>query len=152
MTLILETEVSPQLQNLGELGRRAISLALKYTATEAWRNIRSSPPTPVDHGRLAGSFALEQTMDDMTWRIWSAVEYARAVNEGTGIHGPTGQPYEILPVEAKALFWPGARHPVARVMHPGQPGQHYAEQALEMTEPRIEEFARRAVREVMASV
>lgn len=35
------------------------------------------------------------------------------VTGGTGIYGPTGR--RIVPTTAKALFWPGAQHPVRSV-------------------------------------
>ena len=41
----------------------------------------------------------------------SNVNYAAAVEYGTS-------PHVIKPVNKKALFWPGARHPVAQVNHP----------------------------------
>ncbi len=118
--------------------RRAISLAIKYTATEVWGNIREE--APVDHGRLAGSFQLDQ-VDDLSYRIWSGVEYALAVHEGT-------KPHVIEPKNKKALYWDGARHPVRRVMHPGTPGNPYAERAIEQASNRSDEFISRALREV----
>lgn len=48
---------------------------------------------------------------------WSTVEF------GSG-------PHEIRPVNAKALHWPGARHPVNRVFHPGTPAQPFIRPAL----------------------
>ncbi|MFA9457427.1 hypothetical protein ACERJO_11750 [Halalkalibacter sp. AB-rgal2] len=42
------------------------------------------------------------------------------LEDGTGIHGPIGAPYDIVPVNTQALWWRGARHPVAAVRkHPG---------------------------------
>ncbi len=38
---------------------------------------------------------------------------------GTGLHGPYKQAFIIRPTEKKALFWPGAAHPVKAVLHPG---------------------------------
>jgi hypothetical protein len=39
-------------------------------------------------------------------------------------------PHMIEPKNAKALHWPGARHPVARVNHPGTKGLHIMRRAL----------------------
>jgi hypothetical protein len=39
-------------------------------------------------------------------------------------------PHIIEPRNAKALSWPGARHPVARVNHPGTPAYHFLRRAL----------------------
>ncbi len=40
------------------------------------------------------------------------------------------RPHVIEPKNAKALHWPGARHPVARVNHPGTPALHILRRAL----------------------
>ena len=118
--------------------RQAIALAIKYTATEVWGNVRKE--APVDHGRLAGSFQLDK-VDDLSYRIWSGVEYALAVHEGT-------KPHVIEPKKKKALYWDGAGHPVKRVMHPGTQANPYAERAIEQASGRSDEFISRALREV----
>lgn len=128
-----------------DAGIEAIDKALNYTAIEAWGNIRKE--SPVDHGRLAGSWEL--TQEGRNYRIFSNVEYVLAVHEGTGIHGPKGEPIEILPKNKKALYWPGADHPVARVLHPGQKPNRFVDRSLRMTEDRTGEFIDRAIREVM---
>ena len=120
--------------------RRAIALAIKYTATEVWGNVRKE--APVDHGRLAGSFQLEK-VDDLSYRIWSGVEYAWAVHEGTN-------PHVIEPKNKKALYWKGAKYPVKRVMHPGIKANPYADRAVEQASSRMNEFISRALREVGA--
>ena len=51
------------------------------------------------------------------WGVFS-VKYARWVEEGTAAH-------VILPVKKKALFWPGADHPVRMVWHPGTKPRPY---------------------------
>lgn len=131
-----------------EQGIKAVSLALNYTATEAWGNVRKE--SPVDHGRLAGSWQLQQ--DGKDYHIYSNVEYALNVHEGTGIHGPKGQPIEILPKYKKALYWPGASHPVSRVLHPGQKPNKFADRALSKTESRTGEFIDRAIRETLGGL
>jgi hypothetical protein len=37
----------------------------------------------------------------------------------------------IVPVSAKALFWPGAAHPVKRVNHPGTRANPFLKKALQ---------------------
>lgn len=136
-----------QFQELVKTSRDAVHLAMKYMATEVWGNIRRE--APVDQGRLAGSWDMESLGEhELAWRIFSNVEYALAVHEGTGIHGPKGKPIEILPKNKKALWWPGALHPVKRVMHPGQKPNRYADRAMEKAESRTDEFITRALQEV----
>lgn len=51
------------------------------------------------------------------------VDYWATVEFGSG-------PHIIRPVNAKALSWPGATHPVAYVNHPGTPAQPFLRPAL----------------------
>lgn len=55
--------------------------------------------------------------------IGTNLNYARMVSEGT-------RPHRIVPRTAKALFWPGAAHPVRSVNHPGTRPNPYVEDAL----------------------
>lgn len=57
------------------------------------------------------------------WRVHSHADYTTAVEYAT-------QPHEIRPRAAKALYWPGAKHPVASVHHPGTPEQPFMRPAL----------------------
>ena len=59
----------------------------------------------------------------ITGIVGTSVPYARFVHEGTG-------PHVIVPVSRKALFWPGARHPVKRVNHPGSKANPFLKRAL----------------------
>lgn len=138
MDIKIEGWSQEDFERLIRKARQAISLAIKYTATEVWGNVRKE--APVDHGRLAGSFQLDQ-VDDLSYRIWSGVEYALAVHEGT-------KPHVIEPKKKKALYWDGARHPVKRVMHPGTQANPYADRAIEQASSRSDEFISRALREV----
>lgn len=138
-TLDISLDVSERFDAVGEAGRETVERAIELTAAELWGSVADE--APVDHGRLAGSFLLEQ-MDSMSWRAYTLVEYAMAVQEGT-------EPHTIYPVNAKALYWPGAAHPVAKVEHPGTSPNPYATRAMKRAESRIDEFAERAVREAM---
>lgn len=69
--------------------------------------------TPVDTGRLRNALFLD--VDRKSFRIgWRGVEYGIYVEYGT-------PPHVIRPRAKRALHWPGALHPVARVNHPGTP-------------------------------
>lgn len=56
--------------------------------------------------------------------------HASFVHDGTGIYGPAGRAYAINPVRRKALFWPGARHPVRGVTNPGQLANPFMSEAI----------------------
>lgn len=124
----------------------AVSLALKYTATALWGEVRKKAPT--NHGRLAGSFELKQE-DEFTWKIISNVKYALWVHEGTGIYGPHKTP--IVPVRAKRLvfYWKKAGKMMYVPSVKGMEGRPYVDWAIEEVQPRIGEFAQRAIRETM---
>lgn len=60
--------------------------------------------------------------------------HAKFVHDGTGLFGPKKRRYTIRPKSKKALFWPGARHPVKEVIHPGIRPQPFLADAVEKTD------------------
>ena len=68
--------------------------------------------TLTDTGRLKNSIAAFATNN--TAEVGTNVEYAPFLQFGT-------RPYDIRPINKKALFWPGAGHPVKGVHNPGLP-------------------------------
>jgi hypothetical protein len=73
-------------------------------------------------GRLRDSLRAE--VHDKVLRVGSLdCNYATDVEMGTSAH-------VIRPTNKKALFWPGADHPVAKVNHPGTPPLPYLRPAL----------------------
>ncbi|MFD8667079.1 HK97 gp10 family phage protein [Streptomyces microflavus] len=84
---------------------------------------------PVDTGRLRSSIVsrAEGAGRSLGYVVGTNVNYAAAVEYGTA-------PHVIVPKNGKALYWPGARHPVARVNHPGTRAQPFLRPAIEMTE------------------
>lgn len=84
---------------------------------------------PVDTGRLRSSIVsrAETRGRGVGYVIGTNVTYAADVEFGTA-------PHVIVPKNRKALYWPGAAHPVARVNHPGTRAQPFMRPALELTE------------------
>lgn len=77
---------------------------------------------PVRTGLLRGSIYKEA--DGLTARVGvRGVNYWMAQEYGAG-------PHIIRPVNKQALHWPGARHPVAVVNHPGNPASPFLRPAL----------------------
>ncbi|MGY0062843.1 HK97 gp10 family phage protein [Streptomyces sp. LZ34] len=77
---------------------------------------------PVKTGQLRAGLYHEVNRGELRVGVrdvpyWMAVEY------GSG-------PHIITPKNAKALYWPGADHPVAKVNHPGTPAQPFLRPAL----------------------
>lgn len=134
------------IQDFVSLAKEACKRAVELLALDVWANIRKEAPT--DKGRLAGSFNLEQ-IGDFAWRIYTNVLYALFVHEGTGVHGPIGQP--IVPVRARylAFEWQGKMWFLKSVK--GQEPNPYADRAINMSEQRSQEFVRKALDEVGAA-
>jgi HK97 gp10 family phage protein len=84
---------------------------------------------PVDTGRLRSSIVsrAEGGGRSLGYVVGTNVSYAAAVEYGTS-------PHVIKPKYKQALYWPGARHPVAQVNHPGTKAQPFLRPAIEMTE------------------
>lgn len=119
-----------------QAGKDAVKRVGELFVADFWGNLREE--APVDHGRLAGSFQLSGTSP--TWHIVSGVAYAMAVWKGTPAH-------TIVPVNKKALFWPGANHPVKRVNHPGTKPNDFVERAFTRSENRRDDFVAMALQE-----
>ncbi len=66
------------------------------------------------------------------------IKYAIYIETGT-------DPYEIRPVKAKALFWPGAAHPVKVVHHPGIKAQPFLRPTADRLYPTLPGEIRKAM-------
>lgn len=56
-------------------------------------------------------------------RVTNTSDHAAILEHGT-------RPHVIEPKDKQALAWPGGRHPVKRVNHPGTPAYHFLRDAL----------------------
>lgn len=99
---------------------------------------------PVNNGRLRASITQEVISEPTgpIGRVGTNVEYALFVHEGTGVYGPRGAPYTIVPRSKKALafVWKGApippngrggRHVYKRVMVKGTRPNPFLRNALD---------------------
>lgn len=91
---------------------------------------------PYRSGDLRASLTVQE-LDAATVAMGTNLEYAVFVHRGTGLHGPFRR--RIVPTDKKALFWPGAAHPVKSVR--GQPPQPFLRTALERVLPEAERLA-----------
>ncbi len=81
--------------------------------------------------------ALERSMkllDGYSTTVTSDSDHVGFVIGGT-------KPHVIEPRNARALFWPGARHPVRRVFHPGTAPNPFVEDALDARQAEMENRA-----------
>lgn len=127
------------LQELIPKMKRALSESHNMTATEVLGNLQEF--SPVDHGRLAGSWNLRRT-GQFESAVGTSVKYALVQNDGS-------DPYEIFPRNAQALrFTVGGRTIFAKsVKHPGIQGTKYIERAISATENRVPEFVEMALKQ-----
>ena len=86
---------------------------------------RLAQAVAVDARRYVGvdSGTLRRTIRARGNRVTVGTRYWRHHHEGT-------KPRLIEPRHKQALYWPGARHPVARVHHPGTRANPFMRRAL----------------------
>ncbi len=107
---------------LDEIGQKLVTSVIRRFETERgpdgveWeksgRASRESGQTLTDTGRLRASITHRASRDEVV--VGTNVLYAAIQQFG----GKT-LAHTIRPRDKKALFWPGAEHPVAKVNHPG---------------------------------
>jgi HK97 gp10 family phage protein len=90
--------------------REAIRPQIENIAAEIEADIKRN--APVDTGELVRSIRRRGTVITISAPHWHFVEY------GT-------RPHIIRPRTKKALWWPGAAHPVSQVRHPGTQAQPF---------------------------
>ncbi len=92
---------------------------------------------PIRTGNLKASHVIDEPrpFERRLYPDESRAPYAEHVILGTG-------PHTIEPKDAKALYWPGAGHPVRRVNHPGTTPNDYLKRAVIGTdiEGKVKEY------------
>lgn len=110
----------PVMQTVGEIVRTSVERNFAASGRPAWlpsgRVKREGGQTLSKTGRLRRSFSLPEaiTAGDDYVAVGTDVIYA-AIHQ----FGGKTPPRTIVPLQKKALFWPGAKHPVKSVQHPG---------------------------------
>jgi hypothetical protein len=94
-------------------------------------------------GFLTQSFRAELTAGMLRW--FPTASYAPYVEFGT-------KPHVILPKDKKALFWPGAAHPVARVNHPGTKPNDFMGRIISESQPEIDVMFGTALSQIAAAI
>jgi len=94
-----------------EIGRKAVwaGMVRLVEAVEA----KAKEEVPVATSNLLRSITSTVSPDGTRGEIRATAPYAKFVHEGTGLYGPFKR--LIRPTTKKALFWPGAAHPVKSV-------------------------------------
>ena len=142
-SLAFEFPDSDEWQRIFDQTKKAIARAVELTAQALWGYIPRE--APVDEGRLAGSFKI-QKLSDLSWKIFTNVEYAEAIEKGTA-------PRVIVPTRARVLVFVvnGKKVFTRRVNHPGSRPNPYVKRSIDATRARAGEFVNRAIRESAAA-
>jgi len=138
VSITVEIDTSKLTEKLTpEKMKEAMTQGMEYATQEMVKVLMMN--SPVDHGLLKSWFV--DSMSESEASIKSPAAYARYVNDGTG-------PYTITPVNAKALYWEGAEHPVKVVHHPGISGRHFVEGSINDVSGRLDGYFLKAISEV----
>lgn len=103
------------------LTRAVVNAAIDLAAKEVKRELEAS----VRDWRHKPDFRIERAGDD-TRRVTTDDAIFIYQDQGTGTHAGKGK-YTIRPRRKRALFWPGAAHPVRVVRHPGVKAMRYTD-------------------------
>jgi hypothetical protein len=106
--------------------------------------------TPKKTRRLVNSQFLRQT-GSTEWTIGERVDPPYGFFQRQGV--PARKINPILPRRKKALFWEGARHPVAAVYkHPGIKPNPYFQRAIDMSQAGMKKEANRITGDIEAQI
>lgn len=114
------------LERAGPLVRERTETVIEKTGEDTVRDGQAA--CPVDFGYLRSTISMDPDPDGLGFEAGPTASYGGHVEFGTRAH-------IIEPRTAKALFWPGAAHPVRRVRHPGTSPQPYMIPAFERNIP-----------------
>ena len=119
------------LQNKADRLPEELKMLVNTAAFAVDREVKLA--APVKTGNLQGATSIDN-LSDYEKRIYvdeGIAPYAIYVIKGT-------RPHDIYPVNAKALYWPGADHPVKVVHHPGTEANDYFSTGVENARPEID--------------
>ncbi|MER7213212.1 HK97 gp10 family phage protein [Streptosporangium sp. NPDC000239] len=118
---------------LGKAGSKAETLAKAVVAKVGHDTVAGAQALVlVDTGNLKNSIGADFDEDGLGFTAGPTANYGADVEYGTAAH-------VIVPRDAKALWWPGAEHPVKRVRHPGTAPQPYMRPAFEQATAPLEQ-------------
>lgn len=118
--------------------QRALSASQAILAKHTVKGV-----VPWRTGFLTQSFRAELTQGMLKW--FPTASYAAPVQFGS-------KPHVILPKNKVALYWPGAKHPVKKVNHPGSKGQDYMGKIVQLSQDEINEQFGLALERITAAL
>ncbi|ESP62811.1 hypothetical protein SMITH_192 [Smithella sp. ME-1] len=132
--MIIQHKFTPDLNLMGKRitliaqGTRRAGLINVVSEVEA----RAIKYAPVRTSNLANSGTSDVNADGTIGVVKFTARYAGYVHKGTGLYGP--HKTKIVPKNKKALYWPGAAHPVRAVK--GMHGNPFLTRAAEESDIR----------------
>lgn len=129
MALLIDfTQVERAARAAREAGRFGDAVSATGRTAAEMLLVALQAEAPVRSGRLRASIVARHK--GANGYAFSSVAYGKLVVQGT-------RPHLILPRARRALFWPGAGHPVRRVRHPGTKPDHFPERAVQRSLPAL---------------
>ena len=125
-------EMGNVLDNIDTLGEKIVN----NVATDLLSNVKRE--SPVDHGRLQGSWTIFK--DEPTQAtIGTSANYAEYVNSGTGIYGPHKTPIVHPTIGEKFAFQVNGKMVYTNIIKGIKP-RRFVEKSMERTSNRIPEL------------
>jgi hypothetical protein len=118
--------------------QRALSASSAVLAKHTVKGV-----VPWKTGFLAQTFKAELSTGMLRW--FPTASYAPYVEFGTA-------PHTILPKDKKALFWPGAAHPVRSVNHPGTKPNQFMERIVSESQGEINDQFGKALQMITEAI
>ena len=118
-------------QDARDAGARGTDNLLRAALTNSASRVQSEQRQRAPHrtGTLQRSILVQIKFPKA--EVTAQEKYAVFIEEGTG-------PFTIKPKTKKALFWPGAKHPVKMVRHPGIKAKPFFKPGYDAALPYVE--------------
>lgn len=138
MSLSINIKITPELTPLIQRLGNDISGGIKAGMINLVEDIeaRAVKKTPVKTSNLVNSITSYISDKGLSATIKATAPYAKFVHDGTGLYGPLKKEIVITAKNKKALFWPGARHPVKSVRQKGMKPRPFFQLAINEINPQ----------------
>ncbi len=144
MVTVTITVNKSKLEHLGQHMKEIKKQTLFYTGQGMIRHLGQN--SPVDHGVLRKWYPDTISADEIT--IKTPAEYAKYVNDGTGIYGQYKTPIIHPSIGKHFAFEAGGKLVFTRVIR-GQRGQHFVEKSMSQTQNELKNYFIKSVHEVL---
>lgn len=137
--MLIEISISANLKKIIDgLSPENIKAAMKAGMQNLVSHVeaRAVQFTPVKTSNLVNSILSYVADGGATGILKATATYAKFVHDGTGLYGPLKKEITIVAKDKKALYWPGAKHPVKKVTQKGIHPNPFFTKALKQVNPQ----------------